>query len=258
MSNGQDEATRDLLAPYEGKITSWARVEMEARDQDAEIYDRFIPRFQTDVEIRAYTVAFNGIAGECALEVGCGTGRTLATLPGKSTVGIDLSRRSLLLARARSGDNIDLIQASATHLPFRPAVFGQVLIAGVLNHIPGQEQRAAAIQEASRVLARPGRLVLSVHNYSWAVRRRFPREMVHRNLFWHRFTPEEIESLLRGSLGHSEVKLWGICCLPRWRVGNRLGPVSKWLDVLLSQPGWLSRRLGTLLVARADCLPWED
>ena len=145
MSRRQDEATAELLAAHNERIASWARVEMHTRDEDADHYDRFFPKFQTDVELHAYTVGFNGFASERALEVGCGTGRTIATLHSKLTVGIDLSRKSLLLARARLGNNITLVQASATHLPFRSRVFDQFLCAGVLHHVPGEEQRASAI-----------------------------------------------------------------------------------------------------------------
>ena len=255
MGGRQDEATTELLAAYNESITSWARIEMQTRDEDADHYEQFFPRFQTDVEIHAYAGEFSGCFSERALEVGCGTGRTIATLHAHITVGIDLSHESLRLARARCGSNLSLVQASATHLPFRDGVFDRLLCAGVLNHIPGEGQRALAVKEASRVLTRPARLVFSTQNYSWFARRQFPRETVQHNLFWHRFTPDEMHSMFQKALGPCGIRVWGICCLPRWRVGNRLGPLGKWIDILLSRVGWLSRGLGAILVTRADCLP---
>ncbi len=255
MSGRQDESTSKLLAAHKQSIASWAKVEMKTRDDDAGRYEQFFPKFQTDVEVHNYANEFSAFVSERALEVGCGTGRTLGTLNSKYRVGIDLSRESLLVARARYGKSVGLIQASATHLPFLPGTFDRLLCAGVLNHIPGEGQRILAIEESSRVVTRPARLVFSTQNYSWLARRQFPRETIQHNLFWHRFTPAEMKWLFQQGAGTCRARVWGMCSLPRWRVGNRMGPFGKWLDIAISRAGWLSRGVGAILLTKVDLPP---
>jgi ubiquinone/menaquinone biosynthesis C-methylase UbiE len=248
----QREADDKVLQERRQTARSWLAVEMRTRDQDATRYQEFFTDFQSAVEFQAYSNALAGFPSERALDVGCGTGRNTDTISSKSIVGIDLSRQELLLARERFGDSVALLQASATHLPFRDGVFDKLLCAGVLQHIPGEDQRALVIQEMARVLTRPARLVLAAHSYSWIVSRMFEKERVEHELFWHRFTPRELEGLLGRYLAPCTVKVIGICHLPRWRVGNKLGKRGVWLDRLLSRVPGLKYLSGTILVAQVD------
>jgi len=248
----QHDQDEPLLAAHDQTAASWAAVEMRTRDEDATRYLGFFSEFQNAVEFKAYTAALAGTASERALDVGCGTGRNTDALTSKSVVGIDLSRQELLLARERFGASVALLQASATHLPFRDGAFDKLLCAGVLQHIPGDNQRALVVEEMARVLSRPARLVLAAHAYPWVVRRMFEKERVEHNLFWHRFTPGELDSLLRRFLSPCAIRIEGICHLPRWRVGNRLGRPGVWLDRLLSKVPGLKHLSGAILVARID------
>jgi ubiquinone/menaquinone biosynthesis C-methylase UbiE len=229
---------------------------MQTRDADASRYEHaFFTDFQTKVELQTYASAFAGRMRRRALEVGCATGRTLTTMPAGLAVGIDLSREELLIARDRFGEKASFLQASATHLPFRDGTFDALLCAGVLLHLPDEETRRLAVREMGRVVSRPSRLVIATHGYPWVVRRMFPKQTVNHNLSWYRFDASELEQFLRETLAPCRVTVRGICHLPRWRVGNRLGRFGVWLDRMLSRvPGLLSLT-GTILVAEVDCLP---
>lgn len=232
---------------------------MRTRDSDASVYETaFFTEFQSAVELKAYSQAFAGTVGKRALEVGCATGRTLSTMPTSNpVVGIDLSREELLIARQRFGWRADLVQASATHLPFRDGAFDQILCAGVMLHLPDQETRELAVEEMGRVVARPGRVVIATHGYPWVVKRMFEKQREEHNLSWYRFDADELEDLIKRELSPCKVDVRAILHLPRWRIGNRLGRFGVWLDGLLSKVPHLKYLTGTILVARVDCLPRE-
>jgi SAM-dependent methyltransferase len=244
------------------QLDTWAAIEreMRTRDSDATIYEEaFFTDFQSAVELQAYAKGFAGTVGKRALEVGCATGRTLNTMPTSNpVVGIDLSREELLIARERFEWRADLIQASATHLPFKDGTFDQVLCAGVMLHLPDQTTRELAVAEMGRVAARPGRIVIATHGYSWVVKRMFEKQREEHNLSWYRFDADELEDLIRRKLAPCRVEVRGICHLPRWRIGNRLGSFGVWLDGMLSRIPMLKYLSGTILVATVDCLPRSE
>lgn len=93
------------------------------------------------------------------LEVGCGTGHWLASLPltGRTAVGLDRSRR--MLARARlAAPSALLVQGEASRLPFSDGRFAALLCMNALHHFP---DKPAFIAEAARVL-RPDGIFCSV------------------------------------------------------------------------------------------------
>ena len=86
------------------------------------------------------------------LDVGCGTGRSLALLEGSPPpMGIDPCRPSLLAERRRA-PGAWLVQARAEALPFRDGVFDTIL-SGLVFCSVGDP--AAGLREVRRVL-RPG------------------------------------------------------------------------------------------------------
>ena len=100
------------------------------------------------------------------LEVGCGTGRTLARVARKGAqmvTGVDVMPAMLATARRRLSPlhlptPVHLLQASATHLPFAPAAFTRVYTESVLGFQdePTARHMLAAIH---RVLVPGGRYV---------------------------------------------------------------------------------------------------
>lgn len=100
------------------------------------------------------------------LDVGCGTGRLLASLhdawPGMKLTGIDLSAPYLAEARRLIGPTarVKLEEAAAEALPFDDASLDLVVSSFLLHELP-KEIRAQALAEMARVL-KPGGLVVIV------------------------------------------------------------------------------------------------
>lgn len=94
------------------------------------------------------------------LEVGCGTGMILKEVQpvARRAVGIDISPGMLAQAEARG---LEVIEGSATDLPFEDASFDLVYSFKVLAHVQEIER---ALQEISRVLRPGGRAVLEFYN----------------------------------------------------------------------------------------------
>jgi ubiquinone/menaquinone biosynthesis C-methylase UbiE len=92
------------------------------------------------------------------LDVGCGTGSSLAIYEGcfETYTGIDLSPRSIELARNRFPQH-DWRVGDACQLPFADDSFDLVAFSSVLHHIP---DFSAAVVEARRVL-KPGGVVFA-------------------------------------------------------------------------------------------------
>lgn len=93
-----------------------------------------------------------------ALEIGCGTGRLLATLGGQLCVGIDVSEGLLRIA---AGKNLAVVRADAHRLPFAGDSFEAITAGnGVFRYL----DYGRSFAECARVLRRGGRL--AVHQYS--------------------------------------------------------------------------------------------
>jgi len=94
--------------------------------------------------------------GRDVLEVGCGTGLVLSRIASfaRSARGIDLSPGMLEKARGRG---LDVVEGSATDLPFSDASFDVACSFKVLAHVP---EVGTALREMTRVV-RPGGIVIA-------------------------------------------------------------------------------------------------
>ena len=94
--------------------------------------------------------------GRTVLDVGCGTGRwTYAmALLGARVVAVDFSDAAVDITRRVTKDvgDVEVVQASLFHLPFRPAQFDFVVSWGVLHHT----RQTARAFETIAPLVRPG------------------------------------------------------------------------------------------------------
>jgi ubiquinone/menaquinone biosynthesis C-methylase UbiE len=90
------------------------------------------------------------------LEVGCGTGLVLSRIRdfARTAKGVDLSPGMLELAKQRG---LDVVEGSATALPFPDDTFDVTCSFKVLAHVPNIEQ---ALAEMARV-TRPGGVILA-------------------------------------------------------------------------------------------------
>lgn len=117
--------------------------------------------FQKHLEFRLFTKM--GLAGENkrVLEIGCGSGygaQLLCSLKPNSYVGIDLMSEQIELARRRALPATEFHVQDASDLSrFADGAFDQVVIFGILHHIPAWR---SVIAEAHRVLPPNGGLFI--------------------------------------------------------------------------------------------------
>ncbi|MCA9527894.1 MAG: methyltransferase domain-containing protein [Myxococcales bacterium] len=99
-------------------------------------------------------------ASRDVLEVGCGTGMILKEIApvARHAVGIDISRGMLGQAHDRG---LEVVEGSATALPFADGSFDFVYSFKVLAHVEGIHQ---ALEEVSRVLRPGGQAALEFYN----------------------------------------------------------------------------------------------
>ncbi|VVB70662.1 Ubiquinone/menaquinone biosynthesis C-methyltransferase UbiE [uncultured archaeon] len=92
------------------------------------------------------------------LEMGCGSGKTLAALAARAqkVIALDVSVQALRLCRP-CGPKVDLILGDACCLPFPSESFDAVFAFHVTGHLL-MEGRGALAREAARVLKSEGRL----------------------------------------------------------------------------------------------------
>lgn len=117
------------------------------------IYDRVIQPKAPD----AFNQPLKLPAEGWLLDVGGGTGRASSGL--KDTVDqlviCDLSTPMLREAQAKGIQN--LVQASATHLPFAAETFDRIMVIDALHHMPDQKE---TVGEILRTLKISGRLLI--------------------------------------------------------------------------------------------------
>jgi ubiquinone/menaquinone biosynthesis C-methylase UbiE len=138
------------------KGRSRAAFDRQARDYDSARYGRHARRLHDDVMAAVGTFDFADV-----LDVGCGTGTTLAAIlaahPGVRVCGIDLSPQMIAVARERLGDGADVRVADAEHLPLAAGSVDLVTCVDSLHHYPDP---GAALREMHRVTRPGGGLVL--------------------------------------------------------------------------------------------------
>jgi 2-polyprenyl-3-methyl-5-hydroxy-6-metoxy-1,4-benzoquinol methylase len=112
------------------------------------------------LEEKRKVVSEYGIRGR-VLDVGCGWGHLLASLPaGAWGVGLDLNPALLQEAQTRLGVK-NLVVGNAAHAPFRSSSFDWVVAEQVIEHL---EDPHRFLEEAHRLLRDDGGLFLSTPN----------------------------------------------------------------------------------------------
>jgi SAM-dependent methyltransferase len=103
---------------------------------------------------------------ESVLELGAGSGAALAAYIGERApgrvVGLELSRRHLKAIRERGAPHL-AVAGDALELPFADGSFDLVTCFQVVEHLPSVR---SAIDEALRVLRRPGYLAVGIPNHA--------------------------------------------------------------------------------------------
>ncbi|HEY8379192.1 MAG TPA: class I SAM-dependent methyltransferase [Nannocystis sp.] len=130
-------------------------------DAFSEGYDRGRDRgYHKLIDDQAAAVVGRFAAGKDVLEVGCGTGLILQRVvtSAKSARGVDLSPGMLAHARRRG---LDVVEGSATELPFADASFDVTYSFKVLAHVPAWER---ALAEMARVTRPGGYMIFDIYN----------------------------------------------------------------------------------------------
>jgi len=143
-------------------------------------YDAFSARYDRDRD-RGYHKLIDDQAAELVrrvgegaevLEVGCGTGLVLQRVAAfaRRAVGVDLSPGMLEKAKSRG---LDVVEGSATALPFPDESFDVAYSFKVLSHVP---ELPRALAEMLRVIRPGGHLVFDIynrHSLRFAIKRLF-------------------------------------------------------------------------------------
>lgn len=110
--------------------------------------------------------------GERVLEVGCGVGAVLGELAAAEQTleltGLDRSAEQVAGARLHLGSRgvrATLVVGDALALPFADGSFDRVVMVWMLEHLPSEPMRVAALREARRVLRPGGRIDLTETDY---------------------------------------------------------------------------------------------
>jgi ubiquinone/menaquinone biosynthesis C-methylase UbiE len=145
-------------------VSGWAKKRrlMKRYDLTASMYNlRYANEQEAKIEAALRSVKEKRFG--LVLDVGCGTGILFdyVTDRSKMIVGLDLSKKTLLEAKARmlkkKINNVHLVQADADNMPFGDDMFDQVLAVTVLQNAPNpggmlREIRRVAKEEAIFVL----------------------------------------------------------------------------------------------------------
>lgn len=140
----------------DAKQKSRAAFDRQAPDYDSTGYGRHARRLHDDVMAALDELIFADV-----LDVGCGTGATLAAIlavhPDVRARGIDLSPNMVDLARVRLDGRAELDVADAERLPAADASFDLVVCVDSFHHYP---HPAVALAEMARVTRPGGTLVM--------------------------------------------------------------------------------------------------
>jgi SAM-dependent methyltransferase len=113
------------------------------------------------------TVSNHGLSVRRILDFGCGIGGATpyfrALLPDAELVGVDVSKKSLDIARMRFGDVSMYQEFDGRVLPFNDGAFDVVFAACVFHHIP-ESIHVELLSEIRRVLSPDGMFFVFEHN----------------------------------------------------------------------------------------------
>jgi len=126
------------------------------------------------------------------LDLGCGDGIYSEALMklGHTVVSMDISKEALCLSKERGIMN--LIQGSASHLPYKPCTFDRVLFIDVFEHL---KKPTKALLEIRKTLRLGGLLILSTLYPSILGRHIYSQDPTHQKLY----TVDEVLGLLHST-----------------------------------------------------------
>jgi len=101
--------------------------------------------------------------GDRILDIGCGNGKTSASLieMGCEVIGIDISEAAVEACKRTFGDRMTVKCASADNIPLDDGIVDGVAMVHILEHLTDEELEAA-LKEVYRVLKKDGRVFVRV------------------------------------------------------------------------------------------------
>lgn len=102
--------------------------------------------------------------GSAILDIGCGNGRLLETLP-KNTIyhGIDVSKELIAIAGIKhSSHNTHFKIFNGLDIPYRQNLFDRIFAIASFHHIPSLRLRLHILKEIHRVLKKDGKVIITV------------------------------------------------------------------------------------------------
>ncbi len=172
MSSGRfpDFLSDSERAALARELAFWA-----AHFQNVEYKDESDSSYQSWIELMDCT------ENDDILEIGCGSGAMLKRLPARLRVGLEPAENLLI-----PSDGFVGVMATAQRLPFKDGSFSVVLYKHALHHV---EDKKKALEEASRVLAPGGRLIVIEPNADHPQRRLIsnPESWLRRTHIFSRF-----------------------------------------------------------------------
>jgi ubiquinone/menaquinone biosynthesis C-methylase UbiE len=156
-------------------------------DLFSSIYDRFVALHSSDKQgkLRSYLAEkTNATQGDRVLDICTGTGSLLRSLTQRVkergiVIGLDFSIGMLEAAKTKSSDlnNVYLLQADASALPFKENVFHVVTCSHAFYELKGETQEHC-MEEVGRVLKQQGSFLIMEHD--------IPKNPVIRMLYYIR------------------------------------------------------------------------
>jgi len=180
--------------------------EMRLRDAEAPSSEDWLTPFRNIVELPLFSKHLRLNASSIVLDIGCGTGRLTRWLYrcAARVIAIDIAANSLsILQRSlnvRGRLKVDILQASATHLPIRQASVDAAASAQVLSYIP--HGREFVYEGIAAVLKEGGRFAFTVLNMDrramaeWPLGQRCAEDVVFMKFFRRKELVGEIGEIL--------------------------------------------------------------
>jgi SAM-dependent methyltransferase len=155
LSRGESEFERRERARRQAKF--------EAYDRLAEWRDRRVSQHHYYSQELRRLVATLVAPDSRILEVGCGLGDLLASLPGARRVGIDASPRMIELARARHPE-LDLRVADVERDPLPEGPFDAIVLSDAIGHL---DDIQLGLERLAPLLSPSGRLIVTYYSFLW-------------------------------------------------------------------------------------------
>jgi len=126
---------------------------MQRYDLTAHLYDMRYAEEQ-NAKIKAALKNVNLKKKDLVLDVGCGTGLLFEHIADKTeaTVGLDISKRTLLQAKRRAKDhlNVHLIQADGDHMPLKDKIFSYIFAMTFIQNTPRPIETLSEIKRVGK------------------------------------------------------------------------------------------------------------